>query len=159
MELFDTGLESVVETSPDFDESPIEPPTAKKIRKRKATTKKEWECLLKDIYQLSWSEITTFCLDTTCSKLTEHTKFEVKEFSLAFEPDNIYFIVKFLRNTFTSLYESCAQKKDKYISFQFQCHQRCSILLVKDSSDLTKLNLHPEDDTTDTQLIIRATMG
>ena len=158
MELFDTGLESIVETSPDFDESPIEPPAAKKIRKRKATTKKEWERLLKEIHQLSLSEI-TFCLDTTRSKLTEYTKFEVKEFSLAFEPDNIYFIVKFLRSTFTSLYESCARKKDKYhiysICFQFQWHQRCSILLVKDSSDLAKLNLHPEDDTTDTQLIIR----
>ena len=93
-------------------------------------------------------------MDTTCSKLTEYNKFEVKEFSLAFEPDNIYFIVQFSRNTFASLYESCAQKKDKYICFQFQWHQRCSILLVKDSSDLVKLNLHPEDDTTDAQLII-----
>ena len=46
MELFDIGLESVVETSPDFDESPIEPP-AKKIHKRKAATKKEQERLLK----------------------------------------------------------------------------------------------------------------
>ena len=115
MELFDTGLKSIVETSPDFDESPIEPPAAKKIRKQKATTKKERERLLKETYQLSLSEITTFCLDTTRSKLTEHTKFEV--FSLAFEPDNIYFIVKFLRNTFASLYESCARKKDKYICF------------------------------------------
>ena len=33
MELFDTGLESIMETSPDFDKSPIEPPAAKKIRK------------------------------------------------------------------------------------------------------------------------------
>ena len=39
MELFDIGLESVVETSPDFDKSPTESP-AKKIRKRKAATKK-----------------------------------------------------------------------------------------------------------------------
>ena len=150
MELFDTGLESVVGTSLDFDEPLIEPTAAKKICKRKITTKKEQECLLKEIHQLSLSEITTFCLHTTRSKLTEHTKFEVKEFSLAFEPDNIYFIVKFLRNTFASLYESCAQKKAKYISFQFQWHQHCSILLV-DSSDLAKLNLHPEDDTTMSQ--------
>ena len=79
MELFDIGLESVVETSPDFDESPIEP-LAKIIRKRKAATKKERERLLKEIRQLPLSEITTFCLDTTCSKLTEHTIFIVRDF-------------------------------------------------------------------------------
>ena len=60
MELFDIGLKSVVETSPDFDESPIEPP-AKKIHKRKAATKKERERLLKEICQLPLSEVTTFC--------------------------------------------------------------------------------------------------
>ena len=48
MELFDIGLKSVVEMSPDFDESPIEPP-AKKILKQKAATKKEWERLLKEV--------------------------------------------------------------------------------------------------------------
>ena len=105
MALFDIGLESVVETSPDFDESPIEPP-AKKIRKRKAATKKERERLLKEIRQLPLSEITTFCLDTTRSKLTEHTIFKVRDFSLELEPDDIYFIVTFLKNTFASLYEN-----------------------------------------------------
>lgn len=152
MEQFDIGLECIVETSADFDESPTEPP-AKKIRNRKAATKKERERLVKEIRGLSLNEITTFCLDTTRSKLTEHAK--VKEFSLAFEPSDIYFIVTFLKNTFASLYESCAQKKDKYISFQFQWHQQCSILLVKESSDLAQLNLHPDDNATVTQVRIR----
>ena len=139
MELFDIGLESVVETSPDFDKSPIEP---KKIRKRKAATKKERERVLKKIHQLPLSKITTFCLDTTRSKLTEHTIFKVRDFSLELEPDDIYFIVTFLKNTrmFASLYENCVQKKDKYITFQFQWHQRCSFLLVTVNLDLTKLS-------------------
>ena len=144
-----------METSSNFDESPIEPP-AKKIRKRKAATKKERERLLKEIRQLPLSEITTFCLDTTRSKLTEHTIFKVRDFSLELEPDDIYFIVTFLKNTFASLYENCAVlKKDKYITFQFQWHQRCSVLLVTESLDLAKLNLHPEDVATNTQLSIR----
>ena len=113
MELFDIALWDA-----DFDKSLIEPP-AKKICKRKAATKKEQEHLLKEIRQLPLSEIATFCLDTTCSKLTEHIIFKVKKFSLELEPDDIYFIVMFLNNTFASLYENCVQKKDKYITFNF----------------------------------------
>ena len=90
MELFDIGLESVEETSPDFDESLTKPP-AKKNCKQKAAAKKEREHLLKEIRQLPLSEISTFCLHTTCSKLTEHTIFiKVREFSLELEPDDIY---------------------------------------------------------------------
>ena len=53
---------------------------------------------------------------------------------------------------FANLYENCVQKKDRYITFQFQWHQHCSILLVTDSLDLAKLNLHPEDNATNTEL-------
>ena len=67
-----------MKTSPDFDESLMIVPPAKKICKQKASIKKEWECLLKDIHQLLLS---TFCFDTTNSKVTEHPKFEVRDFS------------------------------------------------------------------------------
>ena len=60
----------------------------------------------------------------------------------------VLFIVNFLRNGFVNLYEQCAKKKDKFITFQFQWHQQCSILLVKDTTDLAKLSLDPKDATT-----------
>ena len=61
----------------------------------------------------------------------------------------------FLKSTFTSVYEDCAKKKDKFITFQFQWHQHSSILLVKDITDVARLNLDPEDATTITQVAAR----
>ena len=71
MEEIDIGLEeTVVETSPDFDEVTHDcEPLAKKVRQRKAVTKKEWERLAKEVYRLPLSPLTTYCLDVTRSKL------------------------------------------------------------------------------------------
>ena len=63
MEDIDIGLEeTVVETSPDFDESPQEPPT-KKARQRKSVTKKERERLTKEVRNLPLHPIANYCLD------------------------------------------------------------------------------------------------
>ena len=53
------------------------------------------------------------------------------------------------------MYENSYKKKDKFIAFQFQWHQQCSILLVKNASDLAQLNLDSEDNTTLTLLTVR----
>ena len=143
-----------METSPDFDESSHHPPT-KKVRRRKAVTKKEREHLVKEVHNLPLTPITTYCLDVTRSKLVSHANKSVKEFTLSFEPWNVFFIVGFLKNAFANLYERCAKKKDKFIAFQFQWHQYCSILLVKDTTDLAKLNLDSEDSTTITRVETR----
>ena len=149
MEDIDIGLEeTVVETSPDFDESPQEPP-AKKARRQKSATKKERERLTKELHNLPLYPIATYCLDVTRSKLVSHDNPLVKEFALSFEPMDVLFIVNFLRNGFVNLYEQCAKKKDKFITFQFQWHQHCSILLmIQDTTGLAKLSLDPKDATT-----------
>ena len=86
MEGVDIGLEEiVVETSPDFDESPHHPPT-KEVRRRKVVTKKEWEHLVKEVRNLPLTPITTYCLDVTRSKLVSHANKSLKEFALSFEP-------------------------------------------------------------------------
>ena len=154
-EQFDLGLEEcVVEMSPDFDELPTEP-APKKARRRKVATKKERESLVKQVRVLSLSEVAAFCLDVTRYKLTEHVNTSVKEFSLAFEPKDIFFVVKCLKSLFIELYLACAQKKDKVITFQFQWHQKCSIFLVKSTTELAQLPLDPSDATTNTLLLAR----
>jgi len=146
--------ECMVETSPDFDESitKTEPP-AKKARRRKVATKKERERLGKEVRALRLSEVATFCLDKTRYKLTEHANPSVKEFSLAFEPEEIFFIVRCLKNLFE--YSACAQKKDKFITFQFQWHQKCGLLLVKSTAELVQLCLDPADTTANAVLTAR----
>jgi len=147
MEDIDIGLEeTVVETSLDFDESPQEP-LAKKARRRKSATKKERKRLTKEVHNLPLYPIATYCLDITRSKLVSHDNPLVKEFALSFEPLDVLVIINFLRNGFY-LYEQCAKKKDKFITFQFQWHQHCSILKVKDTTDLAKLSLDPKEATT-----------
>ena len=81
MEDVDIGLkETVVETSPDFDESPHEPP-AKKVRRRKGATKKE-----REVRNLPLYPVATYCLDVTRLKLVSHANALVKKFLLSFEP-------------------------------------------------------------------------
>jgi len=154
---FDLGLEEcVVETSPDFDKSKAKlEPSAKKARRRKVVTKKERECLVKEVRELRLSEVATFCLDKTRYKLTEHANPSVKEFALAFEPEEIFFIVRCLKNLFTEVYSACAQKKDKFITFQFQWHQNCGLLLVKSTAELAQLRLDPADTTANAVLTAR----
>lgn len=155
-EQFDYGLEEcVIEASPDFDESPAGQPPAKKTRRRKMATKKEREHLVKEVRAFSLNELTTICLDATRFKLTEHVNPLVKEFAMAFEPSDIFFIVKCLRSLFAEVYEDCHKKKEKFIAFQFQWHQQCSILLVKNTTDLAQLNLDSEDNITTTLLTVR----
>jgi len=155
MEEFDLGLEEcVVETSPDFDESPGEPPP-NKARRRKVATKKEQQRLVTEIRALSLTEISSCCLDKTRFKLTEHANQAVVEFALEFEPNEVFFVVKSLQNLFAKLYESCSKKKDKFITFKFQWHQNCSILLVKDATDLAQMKLDPADKITTTMLTAR----
>ena len=98
--------------------------------------------------------MTNHYLDTTRTKLKDHLNPLVIQFALAFEASNIHFVVTFLKETFASVYTSCVTKpkNKKSISFHFQWHQRCSILLVKDTADLTKLSLDPEDDDVKTQV-------
>jgi len=156
---FDLGLEEyIVETSPDFDDLSTEPPKNK--QRRKVATKKVQECLVKDIGALRLSELTAFCLDKTWYKVTGHTNPLVKEFSLAFESNDIFFndiffIVRCLKNLFTEVYLACAQKKDKFINFQFQWHQKCGLLLVKSTAELAQLRLDPADVTTNAVLTAR----
>jgi len=87
--------------------------------------------------------------------LTEHANPSVKEFSLAFEPEEIFFIVRCLKNLFTEVYSACAQKKDKFISFQFQWHQKCGLVLVKSPAELAQLRLDPADTTANAVLTAR----
>jgi len=96
-EQFKIGLEEcVVETSPDSDEFPGEPP-AKKTRRRKVATKKEQERLVKEVRAHSLCEIATSCLDKTRFKLTEHLNQSVGEFASMFEPDEVFFCGKQLK--------------------------------------------------------------
>ena len=63
MEDIDIGLEeTVVETSPDFDESPQEPP-AKKARRRKSAIKKERERLTKEVRNLPLALLVQHMMD------------------------------------------------------------------------------------------------
>ena len=107
---------------------------------------------MKEVRNLLLTPIITYCLDVTHSKLVSHANNLVKEFALSFEPWDIFFIVGFLKSVFANLYERCAKNQDKFIAFQFQWHQYCSILLVKDTTDLAKLNLDSEDSTTITRV-------
>jgi len=92
MEDVDIGLEeTVVETLPDIDECPQEPP-AKKARRRKSATKKEQEHRTKEVRNLPLYLIATYCLDVTRSKLVSHANPLVKEFTLSFEPLDVRII-------------------------------------------------------------------
>ena len=53
------------------------------------------------------------------------------------------------------MYSACAQKKEKFITFQFQWHQKCGLLLVKSTAELAQLCLDPDDATTNAVLIAR----
>ena len=102
MEPFNIGLDrEEIEISPDFDDLPVEPPKKKTRRQRKATTKKERECLVRKIQTLSVDELASFYLDKTRSKLSQHANTLVKEFSLSFESTQIYFLASSLQLTFT----------------------------------------------------------
>ena len=80
MELFDIGLdEEEIEASPGFDDLPAEP-LKTKIRRRKSTTKKERDYLIRKIQGLSLDELASFCLDKTRTKLIQHPNAAVKEF-------------------------------------------------------------------------------
>ena len=100
-EEFEIGLEEcVVETSPDLDELPGEPP-AKKTCRQKVAAKKEGEHLVKVVYAHSLPEIASSYLDKTRFKLTEHVNQSVVEFALAFEPNEVFFFVaSSLKNLF-----------------------------------------------------------
>ena len=105
MEPFDIRLDGEeIEASPDFDDLPAEPPK-KKIRRRKSATKKERDCLVKKIQGLSLDELTSVCLDKTRTKLIQHSNATVKEFSLSFEPSQIYFVASSLQLTFAKIYQ------------------------------------------------------
>ena len=100
MEPFDIGLDGEeIKASPDFDDLPAEPPKKKIRRQRKSTTKKERDCLIRKIRGLSVDELATFCLDKTRTKLTQHPNAAVKEFSLSFEPSQVYFMASSLQLT------------------------------------------------------------
>ena len=63
MEPFDIGLDGEeIEASPGFDDLPAEP-LKTKIRRRKSTTKKERDYLIRKIQGLSLDELASFCLD------------------------------------------------------------------------------------------------
>ena len=63
MEPFDIRLDGEeIKASPDFDDLPVEP-LNKKIRRRKSTTKKERDYLIRKIQGLSLDELASFCLD------------------------------------------------------------------------------------------------
>jgi len=128
---FDLRLEDcVIETSPFINGA------SEKKQQRKAATQKVRECLIKEVGALCLSELTVLCLDKTWFKATGHANPLMKEFSLAFEPNNVFFIVICLKSLFTEVYLTCVQKKDKSITFQFQWHQKCGLPLVKSSAEL-----------------------
>jgi len=100
---------------------------------------------------------TSHCLDTTRTKLKDDLNPLVLQFALAFEASDIHFLVTFLKETFVSVYNSCATKpKDKKsMTFNFQWYQRCSVLLVEDTAGLAKMSLDPDNDDVKTQVKAR----
>ena len=69
----------------------------------KINHEKERDCLIRKIRGLSVDELATFCLDKTRTKLTQHPNAAVKEFSLSFEPSQVYFMASSLQLTFTKV--------------------------------------------------------
>ena len=111
MEPFDIGLDGEeIKVSPDFDDLPAEP-LKKKIRRGKLITKKQRDYLIRTrirkIQGLSLDELPSFCLHKTRTKLIQHPNAAVKEFSLSFEPSQIYFVASFLQLTFAKIYQDC----------------------------------------------------
>ena len=94
-------------------------------------------------------------MDKTQTKLIQHPNAAVKEFSLSFEPSQIYFVASSLQLTFAKIYQDCSRLKEKHLIFQVKWHQQCSILIVKGAPELSKMNVHPEDDNFTSQIMIR----
>ena len=70
----------------------------------------------------------------------------MREFSLSLEPSDVQFVVTFLRRTFSETYQALGKGKDKFMTFQYRWHQQCSIILIKNVTDLSRMDIDPQDD-------------
>ena len=126
--------------SPDSDEGPS------KKRARKLVTKTERDRLVRFINGIHIHELAPYCLDKTNSILATHRDLSVREFGLSLEPTDIQFIVIFLRKIFSETYQASGKGKEKFMTFQYKWHQKCSILLVKTVTDLSRMDIDPQDE-------------
>ena len=126
--------------SPDSDKGPS------KRRARKLVTKTERDWLVRFINGIHIHELAPYCLDKTNSILATHRDLSVREFGLSLEPTDIQFIVTFLWKIFSETYQASGKGKEKFMTFQYKWHQKCSILLVKTVTDLPRMDIDPQDD-------------
>ena len=129
------------EPCPDSDE-----PLPQKKRKKRVITKGERKDMAELGRNISISELGPCCLDKANNLLSTHKTELVKDFGRSLNWDDIKFVTKFLKASFAKIYENCGTGKEKFMTFQFRWYQCCSIMLVRNTTDLVKMNVTLDDE-------------
>ena len=102
-----------------------------------------------------------------CDKISLHSFEEVRSqklfkgediqaFCSTVDLKSLSFLAQHLQEVFSSLFNECSSKKERYLHFQISWQRHCSYLLVEKNQQLTQLGLHPSDPVAGQVLKVRS---
>ena len=127
-----------------------------KKRRRLTLTKKEVSLVIKHVKGIPFGEL----LEHVKTRFMESTNDQVKQVIEVLMKDSNLFQVLILHHqtTFLDLYEKLAtgrKGQEKYIQFQVQWYNHCSIFLAPKKLNITSIITNPSDETYSTLLLWR----